>query len=428
MAIKNVRTIKRLRELVDSSTTDVANFNFRSLEEVQQFLTGVAQKAKDFGKQLTDLENNFEAAAIKSGRFTIDPRAKKEGYKPGSVKKEKPTFVFDVTKLEKAFNVVDEIHDKVEAMDAVINNLALNFKGTPGTPKLISDAKKIRTTLQGHLDKAYRFLTETATKHEPEKFVKIVTTILDDVLKTFNGDYEKYKQTVYVVPFNKGGEGVVLFSRYVEFQNFANDDGTIYPKVYLVFNCMLDDQGNQQYSVNSFREFSPPGKATRGAEFTNVESGRIKAYIELEHHNFSTMIERIPVPAEGKELQAVNWGVPKDWIKSVKVEENVIDFRFTSSVTVDNKDKALSQLMVDLKTFFSSRIKANISPKPYKIGRTFGVEFILTLPDNNAAKKQMRIDAHSLKYLQNKLMLSDRQAVGLVKYLNQLADDENGHL
>lgn len=428
MAIKSVRTVKRLRELVNSSTTDVANFNFRSLEEVQQFLKGITDKSKDFGKQLTELEKNFEEAALKGGRFTIDPGAKKDKYKPGSVKKNKPNFVFDVAKLEKAFGVVDEIHDKVEALDAVINNLTLNFKGTTGAPKLISDAKKLRATLQAQLDKAYRFLTDTATKNEPEKFVKIVTTILDDVLSTFSEDYEKYKQTVYVVPYNKNGEDMVLFSRYVEFTNFTNDDGTVYPKVYLVFNCLMDSTGTQSYSVNSFREFSPPGKVTRGADFTNAETGRIKAYIELEHHNFSAMIERLPVPAEEHELKAVNWGVPKDWIKSVKVSENVIDFVFTSKVNASNKEKALSQIMVDLKTFFSSRIKANIAPKPYKLARTFGAEFILTLPDNNAAKRQMRADAHSLNYLQNKLGLSDKQAVGLVKYLNQLAEDEGGHL
>ncbi len=428
MAIKSVRIINRLRELVNSSTTDVANFNFRSLEEVQQFLRGVSDKAKDYTKQLNDLEKGFEEAAIRGAIFTVAPRAKREQYKPGSVKKEKPNFVFDVKKLEKAFSVVDEIHDKVEAMDAVINNLALNFKGVTGSAKLISDAKKVRATLQGQLDKAYRFLTETATKNEPEKFSKIVTTILDDILKTFSEDYEKYKQTVYVVPAVRNGVDMVLFSRYVEFINFTNDDGTVYPKVYLVFNCLLDEFGNQTYSVNSFREFSPPGKATRGAEFTNAESGRVKAYIELEHHNFATMIERVPVPAEGHELKAINWGVPKDWIKSVKVEDNVIDFAFTQKVTSANKDKAIAQVMLDLKTFFSSRIKASIAPKPYKIGKNFGAEFILTLPDNNAVKRQMRADAHSLQYLQNKLGLSDKQAVGLVKYLNQLAEDEGGHL
>ncbi len=431
MAIKNVRTIKRLRGLVDSSTTDVANFNFRSLDEIQQFLKGASAKVKDFGKQLDLLERNFEAAAIRGKIFEVDRNGtsdKKKEYKPGSVAKDKPKFVFDVAKLEKAFKIVDEIHDKVEAMDSVINTISLNFKGTTGAPKLIADAKKIRSAFQDELNKAYRFLTTTATKNEPEKFAKIVVYIMEDVLKTFSGDFESYKQTVYVVPYTKGDRDLVLFSRYVEFTDFRNDDGTVYPKVYLVFNCLMDDTGNQEYSVNSFRDFAPPGRLTRGAEFTNKETGRIKAYIELEHHNFATMIERLPMPIEKQELQKIKWGVRDDWIKSTEVSDNVIKVKFTSKVTKANKDEAVNQIFVDLKTFFSNRIKANVASKPYNIGKLWGVEYILTPPANRAAQKQVRIDAHSLKYLENKLGMSERQAVGLVKYLNQLAEDESGHL
>ncbi len=422
MPIVNLKTLNRLRELADSNSTDVTNYSFRTLEEIKQFLNGIDQNSKDKIRQLNQLKKNFEAAA---SRIVIESQRK---YKKGDVKKDKPEFVFDTTKLQKSYDIIDKIHDQVESLDSMINNLTLNFKGQAGSGTLINQTKALRARLQGELDKAYTFLTSTAVKHEPSRFVKIVTSILDEILDTFKNSYAKYKQTVYITPYFRGGEQLVLFSRYVEFINFQNDEGIVYPKVYLVFNCLMNSEGALEYSVNSFRDFSPPGRGTVGADFTTLEEGRIKSYIELEHYNFITQMERTAIPSTQKELDAINWGVRKEWIKSVKLDNDAIDVKFTSKVKADDRDKATAQLLLDLKTFFATRIKAKVVPKPYKDGNTYGVDFLLTMPDTRNDKRQMRLDSHALQYLQDKLSLSPSQAAGLVKALNQLAIEENERL
>jgi len=139
-------------------------------------------------------------------------------------------------------------------------------------------------------------------------------------------------------------------------------------------------------------------------------------------------MERTAIPAIQKDLDTLDWGIRKEWLRSVKLDNDVIEVRFTSKVGANQKDKALQQMHLDLKTFFQDKIKAKVAARPYKLGSLYGVDFTLTMPDTRAEKRQLRMDSSTLRFLEEKLNLTPTQAAGLVKSLNQLARDESEHL
>lgn len=422
MAIKSLKTIKRLHALADASTPEVVNYNFRSLDEIKQFLKGLATKTKDFTKQFNDLKKQFtETSAITIKKVSI----KRDGDKKKSLDTDKIEFVApDLKRLRSSFKVVDQMHEKVEALDATIHSLMLNFKGVAGSQALINEAKRLRKSLQDQLDKAYSFLESVATKHEPKKFADVAKDITKDLFATFNGMYETSTQKVYVTPYVKGENEKILFTHYVDFKNFRNDEDQTIDHVFVVLSCVIDFEGNSTFFVTSMQDFAPPGKFNLGQQFKTVQEGKTKAYIQLEAQNFSTLLERTTIPATDNEIRDIDWNVPKGWIDWVKLEDNVIEVLFTKKVTEANRDKAVQHVLLDLKAFFAGRIKAGVKHRSYKLadGR-LGEEFTLILPDRKHMK-QVRVSHEKLTMLKQKLGLSEKQAVGLVKYLNGLAADE----
>lgn len=416
MAILNVKTIRRLSNLAASKITEVANYNFRTLQEIEKFLDTIAKNANEQIKQLNDLEKTFVGAA--AGTITVKLNGGKVSYKKGQVKTNKPVFKADVAKLQKSYDIVDSLHDKVEALDNIINTLTLSFKGEKGVPDILKKTKETRKNIQKNLDKAYTFLSKTAAENEPAKFKKAVDAALDDVLSEFSESFEKYTQQVYVVPYFVRGEQNILFSRYVEVKNFQNDEGIIYPKLYVVYNCVMDGDANLSFYVNVFRDFQPPARAPLGEPFTNREEARIATYVELAPFNFITHMERTAMPATQAELDKVNWSVKEDWIKSVTLRDDVLDFAFTNKITDKDKQEAINKLFIDVATFFRTRIKAKIVQRPYKVGKRHGVDFILTMPDNREQKRQIRADSAAIRYLESHFNLTEKQAAELIKQIN----------
>lgn len=414
MAILNVKTIRRLSTLATSKITEVANYNFRTLQEIEKFLDTISKNANEQIKQLKELEKTF----VSAGTITVKLNGKSSGYKKGQVSKDKPVFKADVKKLQKSYDIVDSLHDKVEALDNMINTLTLSFKGEKGVPEILRKTKEARKNIQSTLDKAYKFLSKTATENEPSKFKKAVNYALDDVLANFADNFEKYTQQVYVVPYFIRGEQNILFSRYVEIKNFQNSEGIIYPKLYIVYSCVMDGDAELSFYVNAFRDFQPPSRAPLGEKFTNREEAKIATYVELAPFDFITHIERTAMPATQAEIDKVDWTAKAEWIKSVTIKDDVLDFRFTSKVKEKDKQEAINKLFIDVATFFRNRIKAKIVQRPYKMGKQHGVDFILTMPDSQADKRQIRADSAAIRFLESHFNLTDKQAAELIKQIN----------
>ena len=215
----------------------------------------------------------------------------------------------------------------------------------------------------------------------------------------------------------------ILFTHFVEFNDFANDQG-YNQDLFLVFSCLLDqDKGEGSFYCTALDKFATPGKFSLGHAFKDTADGRARAHIELQNHNISYLIEDVALPTTQEDLRKVNWRVPKDKIKSLQVKDNVIDYTFTSDVTAKERDEFAKQLMVDLKTFFANKIKANVTVSTFKNGRLYGASFKLVLAHPRKERKEIVLDESFRKALTNKYQLSPKQSAELVKAINKMAFD-----
>jgi len=436
--ITALRVLKRLKLKKDSTLSSVINsLNFRNLSEIKTFFSELKKDANTEIKQLEKLSEAMELAAVTKTKSikvdtNIDITKLKGARKRSTTTQEQPkivTFKGDAKKLEKSYNIIDSLHDKVSGLDVMINMLSLDYRGEKEAKTMLTEAKALRVKLQKTLDKAYTFLTKTAVENEPDSFSNDIKYALKDVMKQFDGFYETVKQTAYVVPYFRGGEQLILFSRYVEFKNFENTENITYPKIYLMFNCVLTNQGNLETYVNASRDFVPPSKVSLGTQYKTEEDCRATAYIELQQYNFITLMERTAMGVTEKEVKKIDWNVKKDWIKSVSLADDIITVTFTEALSPDAKkkdrEKAIQELVVNLQTFFRSRLKAKVESKPFNITgkkgvKYYGTDLILTLPDSKEDKRFLRLDGATLRELENKLDLTPKQATELVKQLNKI--------
>jgi dimeric dUTPase (all-alpha-NTP-PPase superfamily) len=425
MAIHNLRTIKRMISLSAAGTSNVTNYKFRSLQEIEQFIEGVRKTADEQMDALDDLRRQFpefSAVTIKPAMKVFQVTRDKTGKLPST----KIDFVAPkLDNLRKHFDVIENLHDKVQSLDSVINTLQLQFRGTPGSTAVINNAKKLRDDLQKKVSDAYKFLENVATKHEPKAFASTVARIVKEIKDVFKENFSKSKEFVYRTPYEKEGKTHILFTHYLQLDDFIDDNDYTHARYFIVFSCLMSPKGEATYFVTLLQEFAPPGRFSLGQTFETPKEGQTKAFIQLESEKFSTLIERVTVPSTKEELENINWAVSKDWIKTIEVNKDIIEIQFTSKVTQKNVQEAANKIVMDLKAFLIGKSKASIRTRIFKRDtRNFGVELVLVIP-SRAQLKEIRVDGRKVQRLKDSLGLSEKQTIGLVKYLNKLAEDES---
>lgn len=460
MAIKHVRTLKTIRAL--SSTSQVASFNFRSPEEVAELVGTIKKQFASIKDELSESKMALRRAGLESAKTLntaviirrtptdktkttkIEAPAKpepkkaepkqvqtlktyevKRDYKKGQADKQQIEFVAPpLDKLKKNSAILTTLSAKIDAVDTAIAVLDINFRDSRKASPIVKAAQQLRKEMQAELQKALIFLENIATKHEPEQFKAVITPIIDSVLETFEGYYDKYNQMVYATPYTKHtDEHAVeqyLFTHYLELQNFANDEGETIPRFYLVFSCLVDPLTSQaSFYVTNLHSFASPGKFSLGQNFKDTNEGKTRAFLQLEAENYSALIGRKSLPVSQQEVTDIKWNLPKEWIKKVTVENDTITVLFTNKVKKDNKDKAVSEVLVDLKSFFKGKVRGTIRYRPFTANTLHGADYILVVPDRTQLT-EFTADANRINILVTQLGLSQKQATEFVKLLNKV--------
>lgn len=416
--IKNLRTKKSLRILATKSVTSVASYEFRTVEEINEFAKNLRDefiedsKVFDRAKKVLSVTYNLVSAAI----TRLNTKNTSKDLPSDFVKP-------NMDKLAKSFEVIDKYQDKIDSLDSVINTLTLEFSGERGAPATLKQLKDLRSTIKKKLDAAYKFLSDLAKNHEPKEFRELVSYVADNALKTFSGHYESAKHISYLVPQEVNKEQYLLISHYIEFKNFEADD-FVAPTFYLIINAQVNlATAKIKYFVNTMQNFTQPGRVGLGVEVKDKREASTQSLIMMELEGFTSLIERTPIPTHQTKLNEINWSVPAEWLKKngIKLIDNdVITVEFTNKVTKDNIQDAANHFIRDLKTaIIPNNYRMQIRPRKNMSSKPYSIDFIFVLPDAHQ-RKEIRLDAKKVKALKDMFGMTDKQASDLIKHFNNM--------
>lgn len=469
MAIQNLKTIRRFQDLAKTGDlTDVTSYNFRSLEEIKEYVNQVMKSAQDDIKDINDFKKLFEPAAfrklqmdyivaaikLKQSKKVVKAPAKPAIVKPlkgittitqdsnapvrtpkAKVKEGEAIPVefvgIEGKDLEKKFKAMDSLSTKIKSLDGLLVKIAYEHHDDPKmTGEITRYIKTKREALQKELVAAYAFLETTAKKTEPKQFKLPVKHIIEKVTETFKDSFDSTTQYVYVTPkavVDAGKKNVLfVYNHYLEIKNFKMDNGDVYPKYFIVFTGIVNPVTKKmEMFFSTFTTYPQPGSFKPVHEFTKESNGLRDLYIALDQENFSTFIERVPLEVTGPQLKKMKWNVPKGMIRSVTTELNIITFSLDPKLSKEAALNVRDVLSADLILQAVSENKNSLAIRgPYKPAgsNVWLIDFVFKRASHQFLKK-IRVTHDQIDYFSNTWGLTRQKAADLVRNLNVALED-----
>ena len=119
---------------------ELAEHNFRSLEEIERYLKGMDEDVTNLGELLNQYERKFEkskaTAAATEFKISLDPTNKPRTINnkgtPMTVNRWQKVVIPKMEQLRSNFAIVDELYEKLDALHTLEGTLKSNFKARHG--------------------------------------------------------------------------------------------------------------------------------------------------------------------------------------------------------------------------------------------------------------------------------------------------------
>jgi hypothetical protein len=283
------------------SSTEVADFPFRSLQDVERYLEVVKEKMNDDEEILRQLEQQFSRSAQRAA-LTFELNRPDSRPNPNITRGPKidtqhvdKVVVPDLKKLKDHFLIVDEMHEKIDTLNTLHAQLSVTLRNVQGSNKTLQSVLNTKKSMEQKLKRAMDFLSKIGDAHAPKEFRKMVQTICDTLSEEFT--YSDVTTAVYAVQHDNGD---LTFSEYVKLTNFEDDDGDTYPEFWIVFTAALRPvQGervkvNMTYYVNVMTHFQPPKPNYYGRPFGKVSEALKAIGVLMGIENVSVSLGVLP--------------------------------------------------------------------------------------------------------------------------------------
>lgn len=421
-----------MEALANSDVTDVNTYNFRSLQEMVEYVRQLDRSAREDIADIKTFRKLFEPAKLKTirrlqvvksaikivrelkeGDLTKTPTSVAPGArKPKPKEGESIPVQFNAPKhaeLMKKYSAIGRLHSKVEIMDAMINNATSEFKLDAGFSAAYKWMKDTRKKMQSELDKSYKFLTEVAKKTEPKEFKSAVRAMVKKIQEAYSELYEgSLKESAFVTPQKDSkGEISFVYNHYVELSNVINDKDIVIPKYFIVFTGIVSPMNTLRMYFTTLEHFAAPGYFKPKHSFTKVQTAWEQLQIAFEaEQDISTFMHRQAIDVTPQQLKATKWNVPKGFITHMMTEGNIISFGIDAK-QIDNLADAkgiadvLNRDLIE-KAILSPGKGAIRRRGPYKSGNAWVVEFIVAKPSRqfikNVQLNQRLVDTLTMEF------------------------------
>jgi hypothetical protein len=400
--------IKHASQISTASST-----KFRSLQDVDKLLLQVKEKLDSLDSLLRNYQTQFAKQEVKSAlefKINSEPTTSPKVFKVSKIEK---IVIPRLDTLKSNFALAEELSDTIASLDAVYNNVAVNFRSIRGTNDVLKKIKTMRASAETKFTRALEFLNTVGEKYAPSQFKTLVQSTMDYLITVLD-----YKTSLNYLYGYENKEGCLCFTYYVKLKQLVADNGEQYPEFFLVFTCVLKpESGNKgsliaSYFVTVLNTFATPGKFSLGKNVgTQAEaSGAIGNLLEME--NIANSIGVIP---HNVSPDKVNKNRFKDSSKIARiiVEPTAFTFELLKNVKKLEANSIISNLYLDIKGLLTGVKDANIKVKITSQEGRFIIRFTL----NNLAKED-QISTNDLDWLQERFNLSDDKLRKIVREIN----------
>lgn len=397
------------------SVSDVAPHKFRTLEEVETYLKGIADQVREdeaLLKRFQTIFANCQSLETAAGKITI----KRDGGSKSVAPTEKidPIFIKNLRQLKTNFDVVESLQDKLDILDTIQLQVDTLFKGVASKSNVASQLKTMRSNIEKKLNQSYDFLNKVGQKHEPELF----GSITDDAIQALtgklyaSGNLADHDVFVYLTTTDDAkGKTTLVFSKYLALYGLKDDTGFVYEDYYIVFTATVTPTAEMSMSVTTLTKWLIPGKFKVGHEFNSVKNlvNNVETLLDME--NFSHILESVQVPVGKGDLKLTSTA-----ISNVVVKGDVISISLKPTKSLQAVvESVTTELLATLSTKTKMRVK-------YKVEKLAGgkaiIHYRLIAPESDAAKQRL-ITSDKLQVLKDRLGFDDDDISAIVKFVNK---------
>lgn len=403
------------------SLSDVAEHNFRSLEEIERYLDSLKLSVNEYDALLDQYQKQFardESTSapiefkinVKKGELT--PLKRREGQHI-VIQKYKNVRIPKIDRLRKNFGIVDDLYEKLDVLRNLESTVSLHFDKKTGAGKTLQGIRTLKKQVEQKVKVALNFLEKIGSKYEPSPFKDFIQKVADKLSDEIQ--FEDYSNYVYV---HENAQGNLQFTHYLKLDGVKDEEDKQFPELYVVFTNLLtkvtgSKSVSSSYYVNVLYEFQTPGKFEIGTAVDSVKGALlvIGSVLELEL-NFSSQLGVLPLNLDDKKITKEAFSAKK-FISSVSIDERSIEFTFVKDVkTSSQAEEIASRLYLEVKALLS-HIRAKMKVRVNKeLGR---YKAIFTL-SNLAGPGQVSVD--DVKPLMERLGVDEEKMKRIVRIIN----------
>lgn len=380
---------------------------------------------RNIGDEVDDLASLFQAhrRALSSttkiffGDDSPEDQPKNSPQPPSAKRLE--LIVPNLKKLEKNYEVVAQLHVKLEELRMIEADLQVRFSTdeelAPSATRAIKELKVIETKLLTTLSNAYKFLQQVAQSTLPPACAIFVDQLSSAVSKSL--DYKVATPYIYVFPYN----GTLVFSHYLHLQRLTDDSGKEFPELFVVSSFELtgvNEKGaglKPKTYLTTLNKFQAPGTFPLGKEVADIKTAVKVLSALLDLDNFENTFNRIPINQMIdpkfviKEIFSIG-----NMVRELETDEDSLTFWFKDKVDSYSKATNLAkQLSVELQVLTRTgnvKVPMEIKQEPRK---GFRVRF------HFVRASDVPITFDDLRFLQNRWNVSQANIERILTILNK---------
>jgi len=473
MAIKSLQIKNRISSLANSKdTSKVVLAEFRSPEEVMEYIKSVNKSVDGFLSKIKTLKDLFTKYSAKSriskrpwtrDKQTAGSKFKKIGmsfnseekFDLDSIKRQSTTTVkdprkpagsskitnitlkmlpTDLQKLNTKTVELSDMYQHLEKLDSILASLSAGkyeyqVKQTLTTTALMKEANAVRKKTQSAIDAAEKFLSGVAKKNAPEIFTDTVEKCVNIVLDKYSDHYTDFTENLYLTTVESTPPGAKKKKYDLKFVHYLNveleNDEIAAEDVFLVYTGIVDmDRQTLTMYVTFYNSFVPPDKVEFGRNlFSNANEAAAKSLALLATNAFEAELETVPLPQTNKKL--IDALKKHPWIgmvSNIKVSNENIYVKYKSDVKRVEIPPLEKQIVRDVAVLLYSLVpdkqKPKVKVKTYSSGSRGHVSKIYLGIPTDKEGREGRIDALLLQKLRELFPFTDDQVRQIVRMVN----------
>lgn len=451
--MKILKTMRDVRILAKTPDVNSVNaYGFRSPEEVRVYLDELKKQVEE--TQLPDqsilgeasrsvakflagarvVARHSETAAISIDR-TLSPEQLKEKMRIRALDKareKRDTGVADsnpainlddfsmtnTKKLDDQFDIIKDLHNKVEILDALELTVKQNFAGERNS--IGAQILKTRKAVELKLKAALAFISKAAVKKEPKIFSDTVNPVEAKLLERAKGKFKKVEVKNFLfTKTDSTGKLYFVFQRHVILHDFQSDDEAFtYPTYVVVFTAAVGNDKKMTMHVTTLHSQRPPGTFKFGSTFKTEKAAvqELDALLDMDRIVDLMTKTKLPVTA----LPKAKFATAKAYIADVTVEDNVVRITTTKKMPKDPaaKSQIVTKIFADLRALLgygnSQSLKYKTVPQP---DNSVVLQFVLV--PNASGRHKAALDDRQHRLLKTHFGFDDEDITRLIRVMQR---------